>query len=124
MSTLLAEQNIPLAFADQLSPVLKSAFPDSEIAKQYACKQTKTACILNGAVAPSFLEKLVAQMHVEPFAIVIDGSSDCGVEKMNPLTVRIFNGSTGKVVQQFLDMLHVFILYSRRPVYHHERSLP
>ena len=51
-----------------------------------------------------FLEKLVAQMRVEPFAIAIDGSNDCGVEKMNPLTVCIFNGSTGKVVQQFLDM--------------------
>ena len=104
MATLLAKQNIPLAFADQLSPVIKSSFPDSEISKQYACKRTKTACILNGAVAPYFLEQLVSQMQEEPFAVAIDGSNDAGVKKMNPITVRIFNSSTGKVVQQFLDM--------------------
>ena len=40
----------------------------------------------------------------EPFAIAIDGSNDSGVEKMNPLTVRIFDDQAGKVVQQFLDM--------------------
>ena len=36
-------------------------------------------------VAPYFLEKLVAHIDVEPLAIAIDGSKDCGVEKMNPL---------------------------------------
>ena len=85
MSILLAQGHNPLAFADQLSPVLKSAFPDSKIAKQYACKRTKTACIHNGMVAPYFLEKLVAHIDVEPLAIAIDRSKDCGVEKMNPL---------------------------------------
>ena len=44
-------------------------------------------------VTPYSLQKLVAQMRVEPFAIAIDGSNDCGVEKMNPLTVHIFHGS-------------------------------
>ena len=37
-----------------------------------------------------------------PYTIAIDGSSDTGIEKMNPLTVRIFDNAT--VSTQFLDM--------------------
>ena len=40
-------------------------------------------------------------MHSNPFSILIDGSSDTGIEKMNPITVRIFDKS---VQVNFLDM--------------------
>lgn len=43
-------------------------------------------------------------MKTGPYAIAIDGSSDSGVEKMNPLTVRIINAESGMVHTQFLDM--------------------
>ena len=39
-----------------------------------------------------------------PFSVAIDGSSNNGVEKMNPLTVQIINGENGMVHTQFLDM--------------------
>ena len=39
-----------------------------------------------------------------PYSVAIDGSSDNGVEKMNPLTVRIINADSGMVHTQFLDM--------------------
>ena len=45
------------------------------------------------------------QLHLffnDRYALSIDGSSDSGVEKMNPLTVRIFNPVHGIV--HFLDM--------------------
>ena len=34
----------------------------------------------------------------------IDGSTDTGVEKMNPLTARVFDTDHGVVTTQFLDM--------------------
>ena len=43
-------------------------------------------------------------MKENPYALAIDGSSDNNIEKMNPLTVRIFDESCGIVCTRFLDM--------------------
>ncbi|XP_041470149.1 uncharacterized protein LOC121419757 [Lytechinus variegatus] len=102
VATMLVQNNIPLALADELTPLLADIFPDSQIANKYAARRTKTACIINGAVAPFFQRKLVDHMKNHPFSIAIDGSSDNDIEKMNPMTVRIFD--MGRVNTQFLDM--------------------
>ncbi len=47
---------------------------------------------------------LVDQMKSEPFVIATDGSGDSAPEKMNPLTVCIFDVNRGMVCTQFLDM--------------------
>ena len=47
---------------------------------------------------------LVDCMKNGPFALAIDDSSDSGIEKMNPLTIRFCDVSASKVVTQFLDM--------------------
>lgn len=99
MAVLTASFNIPLAFHDQLSPLIRSAFSDSDIAKKYHSASTKATCILNHAVAPKLKSLLINCMKVS-----VDGSNDVGLTKMNPLTVRIFDIETSKVVTQFLDM--------------------
>ena len=38
------------------------------------------------------------------FSIATDGSNDTGLEKMNPVTVRLFDVNRNKIVTQFLDM--------------------
>ena len=81
------QHNIPLRLADELTPMFQDIFSDSEIAQRFSSRRTKTACIINGAVAPPYQESLVAVMRSTPFSVAIDGSSDSGVEKMNPLTV-------------------------------------
>ncbi|CAB3996138.1 Hypothetical predicted protein [Paramuricea clavata] len=90
VATMLVQHNIPLAVADELTPLFQDIFSDSEIAKNYSSRRTKTACIINGAVAPFFQQSLVEHVKNNPFSIAINGSSDNAVEKMNPLTVRIF----------------------------------
>ena len=104
LSTVLAHHNIPIAVSDHLSPLFKDIFPDSEIAKAHSCTRTKTTCILNGALAPRFRSSLVEHMMAEPFYLAIDGSNDSGLQKMNPLTVRIFNINRSGVTTQVLDM--------------------
>ena len=47
MSNLLIQHNVPLATSDHLGPLFRSAFPDSDIAKQYSCGRTKTGAIIN-----------------------------------------------------------------------------
>ena len=79
-------------------------FSDSKIAKNYSFRRTKMACIINGAVAPFFQQNLVEHIKKNPFSIAIDGSSDNYIEKVNPLTVRIFYIDCGNVRTQFLDI--------------------
>ena len=43
-------------------------------------------------------------MKNEPYSLAVDGSYDSGLQKMNPLTVRIFDVQRGCVTTQLLDM--------------------
>ena len=104
MVTALIHHNVPLAMADTLSPLMADIFTDSDIAKGYASARTKTTCILNGALKPHFLGELLVLLKTEPFALSTDGSSDNGLLKMNPLTVRVFDVNRGRVANHFLDM--------------------
>ena len=87
VATMLVHHNIPLALGDELTPLFQDIFSDSKIAKNYSSRRTKTACIINGAVAPFFRQNLVEHRKKNPFSITIYGSSDNDIEKMNPLTV-------------------------------------
>eukprot|EP00118_Oscarella_pearsei_P009420 m.54316 g.54316 ORF g.54316 m.54316 type:complete len:171 (+) comp34346_c0_seq6:639-1151(+) len=90
---------------DHLSPLFKDIFPDSKIAKGFASARTKTSCILNDALRPFFEAELVEEMKNAPFSLVIDGSNDNGLQKMNPVTVRIFDSKELHcVTTKFLDM--------------------
>lgn len=104
MAVLTAHCNIPFAFHDKLSPAIRELFPDSKIASKYHSASTKATSMLNGAVAPVFISELVSSMKVHPFSICIDGSNDSGLEKINPITVRIYDVNINKVVTRFLDM--------------------
>ena len=104
VANLLVQHNVPLAIADHLSPLVRDIFGDSETAQDYASARTKTTCIVNGSLAPHFRSALVNVMKSEPFSIAVDGSNDSSLEKMNPLTVRLFDVNRGMVVTHFLDM--------------------
>ncbi|XP_064420517.1 agouti signaling protein 1 isoform X2 [Latimeria chalumnae] len=65
---MMAHHNTALCLADHLTPMIHSNFPDSDIAKLYKCGRTKTACILNYAVAPYLSQELVKQMKSQPFS--------------------------------------------------------
>ena len=60
--------------------------------------------MINYAAAPSFLSNLLGHMKLHPFSISIDGSNDHGLNKMNPMTVRIYDMNHNRVAVKFLDM--------------------
>ena len=80
--------------------MFKNIFPDRQIAKMYSCAHTTTACILNGALAKELEGLLIDNI---PFSLATNGSNDTGLQKMNPLTVRI-DTNRGCVTTPFLDM--------------------
>ena len=102
VTSTMVEHNIPLVFAEHLSPLFREIFPDSEIAKAYGSGKTKTTCILNGALKLYYQNELVQQMRDRPYSVSIDGSNDTGREKMNPVTVKLFDVARAK--HKFLDM--------------------
>jgi hypothetical protein len=83
--------------------MIRGTFPDSKIAAKYHSASTKAMCMLNLAVAPSLKQQLVNNMKIHPFSVSVDGSNDAGLEKMHPLTIRIYDICSGKIVTQFLD---------------------
>ena len=101
---MIAHHNAALCLADHIGPMQRKNFPDSKIAQNYHCARTKTACILNYSIAPLLRDELVAQMKVEPFSLSVDASSDTGLSKMNPLTVRIHDVTSKVVLQKFFDL--------------------
>ena len=78
--------------------------PDSEIATNYHCARTETACILNHALAPYLSKELVTAMKHQPYSLSVDASNDAEISKMNPLMVRIFDIRQKRVSQKFLDL--------------------
>lgn len=117
MAAITACNNIPLAFHDVLSPMIRSVFPDSKIATMYHSASTKAMCMLNLAIAPMFKEDLITSMKVHPFSISIDGSNDNGLKKMNPITIRIYDVNENRIVTRFLDM-HSSKFHCRKPFQH------
>ena len=103
-TVMLAHHNAALCLADHIGPMQCTNFPDSEIVKNYHCAQTKTACILNYALAPHLIDELVIAMKQQPYSLSVDASNDTGLSKMNPVTVRIFDVSRKTVSQKFLDL--------------------
>ena len=104
MTEFLAEHNQPFATADHLGPLFRNIFADSNIAKAYSCAKTKASCILNNATAPKLQEALANQMKAICFNIATDRSNYQGLEKINPVTVRILYLNHHNVVTNFLDM--------------------
>ena len=50
------------------------------------------------------LALLVEEMKGKPFSLMIDGSNDTGIEKLNPLTVRKYDDNERQVITLLLDM--------------------
>ena len=103
-TSFILEHNLPFESASHAAPLFRKMFPDSKIAKKYGCAATKTAAIVNYALAPEMLRPVVEYMRKEPFSLAIDGSSDTGTESMYPLVVRIFDINTSTVGTKFWHM--------------------
>ena len=104
ITNFIIEHNLPLAISDHLSKVLPHAFPDSDIAKSYGCKRTKTTHLVHH-MGKFHQKQLVNLMLTMPFALMTDGSSDRGVEaQMYPMMTRVYSKSAGRIVTQLLSM--------------------
>ena len=54
--------------------------------------------MLNDVLDPFLLEELISAMKHQPLSVSIDGSNDTRLEKMNPVTMRIYDVRSGELV--------------------------
>ena len=98
VTNFIVQHNLPIATADHLGQLFKNIFPDSKIASSYDCAKTKTFSILNEAFAPQCHSYVVDHCKTHPYGVGHDGSNDTGIQKMNPVAIRIFDVRCSKTV--------------------------
>ena len=94
----IVQRNLPLATADHIGLVFKIIFPDSKIASSYNSARTKTTAIVNEAFGTHRHDFSVQHCQNYPYSCSTDGSNDTGIQKMNPVSIRIYDTNTPKVV--------------------------
>ena len=101
VSNITVQHNLSISAADHLGQLFKNIFPDSQIASSYACSKTKTFCIINKAFQPYYHKQTIDYCKNHPFTVGHDCSNDTGVQKMNPIAVRIFDINQSKTVSEY-----------------------
>ena len=104
MANFIIEHNLPIAISDHLSPLVKKMFPDSKIAKQFACKRTKTTQIIH-EMASDCQSDMSGIIEDSVFSISTDGSSDRGCEhQLYPMVIRYYDKNAGKILTGLLSL--------------------
>ena len=101
-SLFTAKHNLAFLNSDHANKLFKEMFPDSEIAKKFACGRTKTTAIVKDALAPHFHKKMVNHLS-NTFSILMDESND-KVDKSCIILLRVLDSELGDVRTRFLDM--------------------
>ena len=105
VTNFLVQHNLPLATADHHGPLFKSIFTDSKIASSYLCAETKTFTIVNETFAPHCLDYIVKHCKTHPYSVDHDGSNNTGIQKMDPVSIRVFDVKWSKTARdQFFNM--------------------
>ena len=98
VSNFIVQHKLPLATADHLGLLFKIIFPDSKIASSYSSARTKTTAIINEAFGTHCHDFIVQHCQNYTYSCGTDGSNDTGIQKMNPVSIRINDANTSKVV--------------------------
>ena len=101
-TNFVAEHNIPFSLADHFTHLCKEMFTDSDIAKKFACKRTKTTHILNNALAPELDQTVTQLCQTEPYSVLLDESNDKGDDKRLTILVRVLDRTVKRVTTRFL----------------------
>ena len=101
MALLIVHHNNFFRLSD--TPYIQVELKGSKAAENFSCRRTKTAAIVN-CLGSHYQKELISDLRSTPFSIMLDGSSDTGLAKMFPVTVRVFDINFNRVMAKFLDM--------------------
>ena len=105
VSNFTVQHNLSISVDGHLGQLFKKIFPNSQIASSYACAKTKTFCIINKAFQSYYHKQIIDYCKNHPFTVGHDGSNNAGVQKMNPIAVRIFDINQSKTVSEYFHSM-------------------
>ncbi|XP_077440712.1 protein FAM200B-like isoform X1 [Vanacampus margaritifer] len=88
----LAEHNIAFTAADHFSDLVKVMFPDSQTAKEFACRRTKATMIVKESLARGYTQDVIQYCRTHPFTLMIDESNDRTTKKRLVVLAHFFDG--------------------------------
>ena len=103
MAMMLVQHNSFFSTSDHLTPIINTSFSAGEAGIKYSARRTKTACIIN-CIGDSMFKKLKGCMQKQPYSLLLDASNDKGIEKMFPITVRIYGINFNRIMTIFFDI--------------------
>ena len=103
-SYFVAEHNLPAAIADHFTDLAQRLFPDSEVAKKFRCKRTKTTQIVKRCLASESTKPVIERCKTGPFSIMIDESTDRNSDKRLAVLVRFYDVGTSRAHTRMLNM--------------------
>ncbi|CAG4934466.1 unnamed protein product [Parnassius apollo] len=99
---------------DHVSEVISRAFHESEIAKRFSCRRTKSAAIAYNVLGNNFEEKMLAKLRPRPeneterslvFSLIIDESTDVSTTKVLAAAVKYYSEKLQSPQTKFLCMV-------------------
>lgn len=79
----VAEHNLPFRVGDHFTKLVKSMFPDSNVARQFQCSRTKTSVLVrygNGSFSHDTVLGTLTSSPPVYYSLLVDESNDRGVE--------------------------------------------
>lgn len=70
------EHDISFNALDDLSNVIRTSFPDSEIAEEFSCNRTKATEIVKNVLGTYSCEQIILQLQKNKFSLIVDESID------------------------------------------------
>ena len=85
-----------------MTQFIKNDFKGSNAVKKFCCGRTTAAKI--NCLGEDLKKDLIKDMNSSSFSLFFDVSNDAGLEKMFPISVRIFNVTFNQIMTKFFDM--------------------
>lgn len=100
----LATINLPFRLVDELTPVLKSSFPDCDTLKDVSLGRTKATALMKKVLGPIFSKELYDKLKNTCFSIIIHETTDISTTKQIAFAVVYYSEDT--------RTQRVFVIYS------------
>ena len=103
MAMFIMQDNTFFNLSDNMSQYTRQDFKGSKAAEKFACSQTKMSAIGN-CIGNNFFQQLNTDMQKLPFNTMLNPKCETGLNKMFPITVRIFDMNFCRVMKKFYDI--------------------
>ena len=109
----MAQNNVPISFADSFNRNVQNMFPDSEIAKECKCGRTKATALLYD-IGQTSKQKVVNNItgHNLCYSLSIDGGS-----KLYPVLIYGYDHEMEKIGWNLLDIHEISDRFTGRNIF-------